>query len=174
MKNEPLPSDEVVEEAVDGARTIEEYETLKSHILRNRDHTTHNGRVTVVRASLAVPEGGDVIDKIRGGNIEWDESYLNQPCSHVDDDPHTYDRISLERRVVHEGRALGTASIIYSETTETTPDGIERLVVEKMERYIQQTPQGALTGERYVRVASPSGEVLDFHHRRARAPFTKD
>lgn len=155
------------DDAIDGKRIIEEYEHLKAAIMSDQAHTTHDGVLSTVRDSLLIPEGGNVVDKVRGGRVLWDESYFNQPCSHVDDDPTTYDRISLERLVESDGQVHGTASIIYSETSEMAENGSLRIVVDKLERYKQETPNGAVIGERYVKVTSPDGEILQHRHFRS-------
>jgi hypothetical protein len=170
MKKEDAEKMESGDQPIDGKAIVAEYEGLKAAIVRDQEHTRRDGHLTIVRDSLYLPEGGDVVDKIRGGLVQWEDDYLYQPCTRVDNDPRTYDRISLERLIRVDGKERAAASIIFSETTEGGPDGNERLVVEKRERYTQQTGDGDVTGERYVKVASPSGEVLAHHHFRSSGP----
>lgn len=156
------------EEDVNGLEIVAEYERLKAHIKADTQHTNKVGDVFVVKGSFIVPEGAGVVEKIRGGKVGWDDDFLNTPCTHVDDDPLTYDRISVERRLEREGKLLGTSSIIFSETSEADEHGRLLLVVEKLERYSQETPLGTLTGERFARVSSPSGAVLEAWHHHAK------
>lgn len=160
--------DDLVDEAVVGAAVLAEYAHLKDCVKTDRAHTTHEGATTLLRDSMTVPEGASIIDKLRGGRSTWDEHQMNQPITHVDDDPMTLDRISVERVFEVEGVRQGNAGIVFTETTEALEDGTRRVVVERTERYTQHTPQGDLVGERYLKVSSPQGEVLARHHRRQR------
>jgi hypothetical protein len=161
-----MPYEETTDEPIDGPKIVAEYAHLKERIMDDSLHTAQDGGVTIVTDSLYIPEEGDVLDKVRGGRMEWEETYLGQPLTRVDDDPGTYDRISVERTVRLNGEVHGTSSLIYGETTETLRNGTDALVISKLERYTQYTPAGAVTGERFVKVKSPSGEVLEHRHLR--------
>lgn len=162
--------EESLDEEIDGVAVVAEYAHLKEAIERDNLHTLHEGHVSIVRDALLVPEGGSVVDKIRGGRLDWEDVGYNQSLTHVDHDPTTFDRISLERIVNVDGAPKGSSSIIFSETTEVLPDGTQRLVVEKSERYTVPAQGGDIVGERYAKVHSPSGVIIEKRHVRQRTP----
>lgn len=168
------PGLEIVEETIVGKDVVEEYAHIKAAILSDQRHTLHEGRVTIVKDSLEVQEAENVLDKVRGGRLSWDEHLWNQPLTHVDDDPMTFDRISLERIVKSDRGAPGHSSIIFTETTETLDDGAEHLVIVKHERYTQERAEGVIVGERYAKVTSPEGHLVESFHRRSRTPVRTD
>jgi len=142
----------------DGRSILDDYQRLKAVIMESKDHTFPDGEARVVRDSIlhAEDDGGvRVKEKIRGGHVVWEARYLGQPTSRVDDDPATFDRISVER--IEGDDEAGRVSVIYAERLVDDLQGKPYLILEKWERYARADE----SGERYVRVHCDTAEILE-------------
>lgn len=139
----------------DGRLLLDDYQRLKGLIQTSAQHTVRDGDAVVVKESIRHGEDARVREKIRGGMVAWEPRYLGQPTTRVDDDPRTFDRISVEREV--DGDVV---SIIYAERLVDDLQGQPILILEKWERYARADERG----ERYVRVHCETAEILEERH----------
>lgn len=156
-----------VERLFEGERILLEYQRLKERIQADTHNTFREGDAVIVRGSIVDegdgPRGERVRQKIRGGQVVCDPDYVSQFTSHVDDDPTTYDRISVERRV--EGQeGVNHASLIYAERSLIDGSGRPYLVLDKWERYIRGRDGRTERGQRFVRVHCGTTAVIEEKH----------
>jgi len=137
---------------------LADYRRLKTLIQKNSESTVRDGDAVILRDAIvreAADGGIRLREKIRGGQVVWDATSHGQPLTRVDDDPETFDRISIER--VTEGDLVDRASIIYVERLMENEGQAELLqVLERWERY----QRAGERGERFTRVNCKSMEIL--------------
>jgi hypothetical protein len=147
-----------------GWRIVFEYQRLKTIIQESPQETTRDGDTHIVTDGFLTQnrsseDGVRSIEKIRGGQVDWDKDYYMKPTTRVDDDPYTLDRISVERRMERDGKLLSSSSIIYREYTDFAIDD-HFLVIEKEERFTEYSDAGTVKGERFHKVNASTGEML--------------